>query len=78
MTKVIYVKNGTWWIFPGSVTQAKKLPHTAKHQKFTGELGPLTLAAQRRPHNFFDLDGREQWAIDKSLGILDWDGNPSA
>ena len=27
-----------------------------------------------RPHNFFKLSSREQWAIDKKLGILDWNG----
>jgi hypothetical protein len=29
----------------------------------------------RRPTNFFQLTPMEQWAIDKSLGILDWDGD---
>jgi hypothetical protein len=28
----------------------------------------------QRPSNFFKLSGAEQWAIDKSLGILDWEG----
>ena len=28
----------------------------------------------KRPKNFFKLSGREQWDIDKSLGILDWEG----
>jgi len=27
-----------------------------------------------RPYNFFDLDPQTQWDIDKSLGILDWEG----
>jgi hypothetical protein len=27
-----------------------------------------------RPNNYFKLDGRTQWEIDKSLGILDWEG----
>lgn len=27
-----------------------------------------------RPPNYFRLDGDTQWAIDKSLGILDWEG----
>lgn len=27
-----------------------------------------------RPSNFFALTGKEQWAIDKKLGILDWNG----
>lgn len=30
--------------------------------------------AARRPSNFHELSGAEQWAIDKELGILDWDG----
>ena len=28
-----------------------------------------------RPKNFFKLPSREQWAIDKRLGLLDWRGN---
>ena len=28
----------------------------------------------KRPKNFFKLSGRQQWDIDKSLGILDWEG----
>ena len=28
-----------------------------------------------RPNNFFELSGERQWEIDKSLGILDWDGS---
>lgn len=28
----------------------------------------------RRPKNFFDLTGEQQWEIDKQLGILDWRG----
>jgi len=31
--------------------------------------------AQKRPSNFNQLSGEEQWAIDKRLGILDWDGS---
>jgi hypothetical protein len=27
-----------------------------------------------RPPNFESLTSREQWEIDKRLGILDWDG----
>lgn len=27
-----------------------------------------------RPSNFFKLPLEEQWAIDKRLGILDWEG----
>ena len=28
----------------------------------------------QRPNDFFALSPATQWAIDKSLGILDWDG----
>ena len=28
-----------------------------------------------RPPNFFKLLPEERWAIDKELGILDWDGD---
>jgi hypothetical protein len=31
-------------------------------------------AALRRPKNYLKLSPREQWAIDKGLGILDWEG----
>ncbi len=27
-----------------------------------------------RPRNFLSLSDRERWDIDKSLGILDWEG----
>jgi len=27
-----------------------------------------------RPSNYFKLSSREQWDIDKRLGILDWEG----
>ena len=30
--------------------------------------------AQERPTNYNKLSAREQWEIDKKLGILDWDG----
>ena len=31
-------------------------------------------ASFKRPKNFFKLSAKEQWAIDASLGILDWNG----
>lgn len=31
-------------------------------------------ASFERPSDFFELDTEVQWAIDKSLGILDWEG----
>ncbi len=27
-----------------------------------------------RPRNFLSLSARERWDVDKSLGILDWEG----
>jgi hypothetical protein len=32
--------------------------------------------ALQRPDDYNDLSPREQWEIDKSLGILDWDPTP--
>lgn len=32
--------------------------------------------ALKRPKNFTSLSAREQWAIDKRLGILDWSPTP--
>jgi len=29
----------------------------------------------RRPRDFLKLSPETQWAIDKSLGILDWEGS---
>lgn len=29
----------------------------------------------QRPKNFFKLDSSQQWSIDASLGILDWQGD---
>lgn len=34
----------------------------------------MVAKALKRPKNFLKLHPREQWAIDKKLGILDWDG----
>jgi hypothetical protein len=31
--------------------------------------------AQKRPADFDNLPPEKQWAIDKELGILDWDGS---
>lgn len=31
-------------------------------------------ASFQRPKNYFKLSAREQWDIDASLGILDWEG----
>jgi murein DD-endopeptidase MepM/ murein hydrolase activator NlpD len=34
-------------------------------------------AALRRPPNYSDLSAEDQWAIDRRLGILDWDPTPA-
>lgn len=48
------------------------------HNRSWEKLPPLSYEAQqaqKRPGNFNQLSGEEQWAIDKRLGILDWDGS---
>jgi hypothetical protein len=35
---------------------------------------PPAVRAKLRPANYLELEPREQWEIDKRLGILDWDG----
>ena len=37
-------------------------------------LSPMARVACRRPKNYSNLTPEEQWDVDKSLGILDWDG----
>ncbi len=37
-------------------------------------LSPLARQALQRPTNYVNLPPEEQWAVDKKLGILDWDG----
>jgi hypothetical protein len=39
--------------------------------------GPQAIiAATQRPKNYNKLTPEDQWAVDKALGILDWDGDP--
>lgn len=38
-------------------------------------VGPMALASCRRPANFETMAAKEQWSVDKALGILDWDGS---
>ena len=38
-------------------------------------LSPGARAALNRPVDFDELEPSVQWAIDKRLGILDWDGS---
>jgi hypothetical protein len=75
--KIIYVRNATWWEYFGTLAEAKKLHNTCQHKYFDGMLGPQCKLAQERPSNFLQLDPDTQWAIDKNLGILDWDGEPT-
>lgn len=46
--------------------------HNLVVKNFTG---PMALASCDRPANFEAMTPREQWAVDKALGILDWDGS---
>ena len=51
--------------------------HTAMKKVRTGKplrQEEMKVQAKLRPANFFSLDARKQWEIDKELGILDWDG----
>ena len=41
------------------------------------EKGPQAKAAERRPKDYNKLPPQEQWRIDRELGILDWDGDPT-
>lgn len=38
-------------------------------------LGPQAQRASCRPSDYAELSPQVQWDIDKSLSILDWDGN---
>lgn len=58
---------------------ASKAP-TVRHVRFVVNSNPpltqeeMAERAKLRPDNFGDLSPKEQWNIDKSLGILDWNG----
>ena len=41
----------------------------------TKEKSDMYKQSLKRPKNYKDLSPREQWEIDKKLGILDWDGS---
>lgn len=43
-------------------------------KKFMGEREMFERSFER-PSSFFQLTAEEQWDIDKSLGILDWNGD---
>lgn len=65
----------------GLVTQVVNRPDVGDAEAYeaTDEgvraLSPLARKALCRPRNFEDLSPREQWDIDKGLGVLDWDGS---
>ena len=48
----------------------------ARRRSCRAPKGPMAMVAARRPENFASLSEEERWAIDKHLGILDWDGSP--
>ncbi len=57
------------------VTRFVELCHAvAKHSPQTSTLSKGARLAAQRPSNYGELSGEDQWAIDKELGILDWDG----
>jgi hypothetical protein len=53
---------------------AQKKTKKQDSEKKSG-LSPEAEKAKQRPADFEDLSAREQWEIDKELGILDWDGD---
>lgn len=75
---ILYQKGPAYWVFEGNLADAKKIPNSIMHRPWNGCLVPNAVTAQERPANYNNLDGRTQWAIDKKLGILDWDGNPES
>lgn len=60
--------------------QAKASPEYDKEiwkkleQQIWAAPSDMAQKAKRRPPNYAKLSAREQWDIDKRLGILDWDG----
>jgi len=58
------------------MTQHDKFIKTlkTKAKKAGKSLGPQAEAATRRPSNYCEMSPQAQWDVDKSLGILDWDG----
>lgn len=47
------------------------------HEEEAKPTGPMAKQAEQRPNNYNELSAAEQWATDKRLGILDWDGDPT-
>jgi len=54
---------------------AEAILRARRHALSPGK-GPMATAAERRPEDFLTLTMEARWAIDKELGILDWDGRP--
>jgi len=80
--QIAYVKNAAWHLTQVSAKTEKLALDLARisslgarHMIYTGTLGPQATLALRRPSNYFELPGEEQWNIDKALGILDWSGD---
>ena len=57
------------------MTGPSDLPRTITATIIDGmDYRPPAVRAKMRPANYLELEPREQWEIDKRLGILDWDG----
>lgn len=65
-----------WIEFCGTAEQAKKKKYDYIKDIGNASLGRQALKAQERPFNYADAGSESQWAMDKKLGILDWDGDP--
>ncbi len=76
--KVEAVKKNLAWMkaLPSSpVTQTEWAERILRSIGITGlELNDKE-RAKGRSEDYHDMDARNQWAEDKRLGILDWDGN---
>jgi hypothetical protein len=57
------------------MAKGDELPRTVTATIIEGmDYRPPAVRAKSRPANYLELEPREQWEIDKQLGILDWDG----
>jgi hypothetical protein len=52
----------------------RKTTRRSYEDNFGYSLDPADKARLIRPSNFDKLPPKEQWEIDKKLGILDWNG----
>jgi hypothetical protein len=60
------------WHLPQARTQPHPMP--GEHLMARKNEFQLAMAALQRPLSYSKLSAERQWDIDKSLGILDWDG----